>query len=379
LATTPLKDNVASALLLLPGDVILSLNGQPLAGHSTQEAFDLFRSCADVEPDGYIHCRMQVARRRPVQETKRVGPLTSEEMRGLVSTMKKLIFDSTRVLGTIPSDDVLQKMLAEDPLLSQRELLPLKAEWSSRCNRLDYRISGAAKAHWQSNIIKRPDSDGTGKLPWPGLTDTKRASLRAAHRPLRGCKCGMKDHEFVNDVDCPLYADLRAKHTDFDHSLNHNPNIYRRKLVAKLPDNFNPVEKATSERLVRQLVEKESREKESRFVDLMEELQMKTFGQAVFSPSLTVMILSAVAELRHRFSDTDSRSPPNKPAPTKGQTESNDDSDDEDVPLTMLVSTMAPAQPPSKIRSEFLYELLLWISRRWGHVFREPSHADYSW
>jgi hypothetical protein len=68
------QNNRIPAPGLLSGDVILSLNGQALASHSLAEALALFRSGAGVESDGYIHCRMQVAR----EAVPQVGPMEPE-------------------------------------------------------------------------------------------------------------------------------------------------------------------------------------------------------------------------------------------------------------------------------------------------------------
>jgi hypothetical protein len=51
------------APILMPGDVVLSCKGQALAGRSFQEALELLRSSTDMASDGFIHCRMQVARK----------------------------------------------------------------------------------------------------------------------------------------------------------------------------------------------------------------------------------------------------------------------------------------------------------------------------
>jgi hypothetical protein len=98
-----IQNNRIPAPGLLPGDVILSLNGQALAGRCLAEALALFRSGAGVESDGYIHCRMQVAR-EAVPQVECMEPETIQDF-GHCSIMDSA--NSTGVAGASNADNTI--------------------------------------------------------------------------------------------------------------------------------------------------------------------------------------------------------------------------------------------------------------------------------
>jgi hypothetical protein len=72
----------------------------------------------------------------------------------------------------------------------------------------------------------------------------------------------------------------------------------------------------------------------------------------------------------------------------KNESESDDDSDDEDMPLAALgkrsPNDIAGAENKKQktemvVRRKFLARLVQSISKKWGHVYREPSDVEYAW
>lgn len=101
----------------------------------------------------------------------------------------------------------------------------------------------------------------------------------------------------------------------------------------------------------------EADEKEAEFVNEMELRQVRS-GSAIFAPSLTVCVVSAIAAI------IDKKQQEEHIAQDK-------DDDDDDVPLAKVAV--------KHLTRATLAEIALYISRTWGSVYLEPSHSQFAW
>jgi hypothetical protein len=287
-----------------------------------------------------------------------------------------------------------------------------------------------------TNNVDNDDNSATiimnNKKDMSMLTDAQRSVLRGAVRPTNGeCKCGSTSHTFVSDSKCPLYRDviLYCK----DNSINirgssssstTSQQYYNRGGNVKVNTN-NVLEKAYVDRYIKLRNEDSAIRDEAIFVLEMETIQSSIMHKAVLAPSsLCTLLLSAVASIQDQDELLDGggmNSTSNIVDMTMNRTSSkmgrqaavpesnSDDSDDEDLPLNALVQTKqsgskhkamtttnnssSPSKRPkcdtehhAKTRSSnnlphsyFMAKILKHISRCHGHVFTEPSHADYAW
>jgi hypothetical protein len=295
------------------------------------------------------------------------------------------------------------------------------------------------KSEVESAATNNVDNDNSGtiimnnKKDMVMLTDAQRSVLRGAVRPTNGeCKCGSTSHTFVSDSKCPLYRDviLYCK----DNSINFrgssssssttSQQYYNRGGNVKVNTN-NVLEKAYVDRYIKLRNEDSAIRDEAIFVLEMEMIQSSMMQKAVLAPSsLCTLLLSAVASIQNQdellldaggmnstsnIVDMTMNRTSSKMGIQAAVPESNsDDSDDEDLPLNALVQTKqsgskhktmtttnnsSPSKRPkcdtehhAKTRSSnnlphsyFMAKILKHISRCHGHIFTEPSHADYAW
>lgn len=221
-------------------------------------------------------------------------------------------------------------------------------------------------------------SHADGELKF--MTDAKRSTLRLLPRPGKGCKCGADDHRFAHDERCLLYRDIipQVKAQDLEPFKRSSKKMRSRKVEAEIE---GAIVSALQERQVQAKRDQEDERQEAMFVDLMERTQVKKLKKAIFAPGqLSVAIISAVATL------ADQR-PPRR---VEESNDSDDDSDDDDdIPLNALSSS---AQHPSKKQKveatstphhpsfTSIAEILLHISKTWGHLLKEyDTNAEYAW
>jgi hypothetical protein len=85
------------------------------------------------------------------------------------------------------------------------------------------------------------------------------------------------------------------------------------------------------------------------------ELRQVQNGLAVFAPSLSMMVISAVAAIS-----------------SLKQTKCCDEVDEDDLPLTAIATRL-------KDPTATLVEIAAYISRTWGAVYVEPSYVQMAW
>jgi len=456
--------------LLEKDDIILSIHGQPTAGLTFANACELFRTfsrpLASTTDSLICYCDVTVARRvkpKPpplllagtLPTTTPTGPLTPAEELVLAESALQALYDN-RPLGSSPQDGspsqwLVARATTSHPLAA-RGVAALDAAWNEMQSTASQMVSRAARAYWEA--IQK-EKNPSGLL----LTDAQRSRLRLQQprRPAKSCRCGSSSHLYVNDAKCPLYSNLRVLlDNDDDGAADKEASSLpdaaaleeaaakRKKLLDKnfQKDTLNVVEKAYKDRFVRMKTEQEFEEAEMIFVERMEAIQLSKYKQAIFAPSLTAMVLSAVAELEAEFQGRElspistvvnliaktetmdvvvvnSSSSTARPAQSKDEAESkvddvpltalgnksqaegdgedSSDDEDDDIPLADLgkkkrskdavVNEQEPTTSIKKqrgnntimVRPQFLARLIQFISNKWGHVFREPSHAEYSW
>ena len=401
MVSDPTTQNTRSGKPLLhKGDLILSLDGTSMGGKTFAEACQLFRSSGTVNDAGAVQAKLVIARRHPPTIVPRtvarpppnrvVGPLSMEERDALVQCMLEAVRDPTRMLGRPIDAFALEKHVAAKAVLGQRSPHDLLTSWNQTDSVELLRVlMDQARAHWVSEWAN--ESDEIRQLYPDPITDATRHMLRAAPKPTKGCKCGSDDHEYVNHVRCPLYSCLRR--LDDGATEEESAEKVARKLKKSFPKDLNAVENAFKDRVVRERKEQHASETEARFAARMEDLQVSKLGKAVFAPSLSTMVLSAVADLYDDFKgipvpETKSVIEPEKPPKNEPEDDVDSDDDEDDVPLAVLkkrAAEQAAAGDAKKakievpVRLSYLAKLLRHISSKWGHVFAEPDHMEYSW
>jgi hypothetical protein len=384
---------------LQPDDLILSVNGKSTGGLTFVQVIQLIRECAmvknakedDKEPST-VSCALTIARRKAVTR------LTPTEIGAFASCMIRAMLGPKRICGSV--DVTTEDQLTLDPLLSARNLDQLQYEWNRQQSMIRTAMAETADFDWKMQWAG--ESIHIQTLPIKYLTDANRSTLRMAPKPVNGCRCGATDHDFVDDIKCPLYSNLRLfSRNKYDDRPAPSMDEEKKRVAAKLSSSkdLNVVEKAFKDRFIRDTVEKKRDELEAAFVLEMEEIQLKKLKQASRAPTLAAMVLSTVIELYTEFQDVKStdnlfietiiKEPlPAIPDRTVEEEKGNDD-DDDDVPLMALgkrPSSKALESDTSKkartvpiVRPKFLARLLHVISAKWGHLYSEPDHADYAW
>lgn len=206
------------------------------------------------------------------------------------------------------------------------------------------------------------------------MSDARRSALRLMPRPGQGCKCGGTDHEYAHDERCILYRDI-IPHVAPEELEAFKPGRKKIRLKNDEADYDSAIVTALHERQKKAKEEQEAERQEAMFVELMEKTQVEKLKKAVFAPGLlSVAIISGVATLmdEHSIDDADA------------DDDSDDDEDDEDIPLNAL-SSSAPPTKKRKVEAAqpsfySIAELLLHISKTWGHLLKEvETNAEYAW
>lgn len=334
---------------VLSGDIIVQIGPHATAGRTFKEACRLFADAPEAA-DGQTRLSLRLVRQRKqslVNLQSRNTSLTPLESFLQGADLLKTILDPSRALGA-------ELKIKPGSLTSFWEP---SEQWKTV-------IKNKALEFWRQEWTK------PGQVP--GWTLAVRTALRFQPQPGRGCRCGQASHNRVHHPECRLYSDLKVLETTSEPSTVKQ----RPKQVSK----GGVLEKAVEDRFWRLKGEQASDEAQAMFVSRMEELQLKHTKQGVLAPSLATMVLSAVVAL-----GSEQWSAPHDPEtswklPIPENAQMGDDSEDEDdIPLSALCAEKSPAALPLKIRRLFLARLVMHISEKWGHVYREPTHEEYSW
>ena len=445
-----------AAARLLPGDVILSINGRSPGGMTLAQACQAIRSTSPADPaTGRVRCTLRVARRiattasagpgldslgpqRPglvpflaVGENVVSGEFTPAEWGALVRGLSKLssVLYSGMALLPVKEDEVLSAVLKHDVYgrqLQRRSVEALRSKLAFESGRVVNELQALSRQHvaarWRTEVEKDPANPNNAVFGGP-LTDARRSDLRGGARPARGCRCGSLTHEYVSDAACLLYRDVRqfceANSISFGGDGEEERGREDRSAAnKKLARKKKGLERAYIDRFVKARAETAASRDEARFVFDMERVQASQMKRAVFVPeTLGAVVLSAVAAVsgsmpltgverkagcgkseKHPTDDSESSDDDDAPLTSlKAEgAEEDSDSDDDEVPLhalkkrpaTMprsesLGSKRAKQEPTVKSKvapSPYALALVLnEISRTHGHLFKEPSHAEYAW
>jgi hypothetical protein len=408
------QGNAMNSQSLQSGDIVIEINQQPIAGKTFPEACSFFRDCQTTDADGIICCPVRVARRKhlplkplPIDQVtsiklaaessppQSIGPITESDLFVFDACLLNATMDAERVLGMVPSDAVLQSYVDAALALKGKSLGTLQSAWRGVAATVEQRMAQRAAQHWTEQWQAEPIEFRS--TPRRILSDAQRSTLRMASRPAKGCRCGSMEHDYVHDSKCQLYSNLRLVDSSGSNALD--PKTRDRLLAAKIPKDLNAVETAFKDRFVRIQNEKQAEKIEAAFVSKMEELQLAQ-GKAILAPSLTTMVLSAAVELQSEIVSNSPFRPESlvivdEPSvdlktstnvTTGGNGEDSDE--DDDVPLSALgkrpaaemkSNTAKKNKPEIMISRGYLAKLLLLISDKWGHLYREPSDVEYAW
>lgn len=333
------------------------------------------------------------------------GDFTAAEWYTLVRSLSSVRRELSTGLALQPVSqrDVLAACLKKEEIrkfLLQRSMETLEMKLSHEGKKIEADMNRLATEHWSSMWKAEVESDAGNEnnILFEGpLTDAKRSVLRSDARPSAGCRCGSMTHEFVNDPKCVLYRDVKAfvGSDEFDDQGTAEGSS---KAVKKNKAR-NAMEAAYIERFVKLRAETEAAKREAEFILNMEVKQVSAMGKAVFAPrSLCTIVLSAIASFA-----ADDKEPQNEKAEDENTAaiDSEDDSDDEDVPLNALASAgskrdsvnaagSSTKRPKLNDKNELkkskyvpqslaLAKILKHISKTHGHLFQEPSHIEYAW
>jgi len=350
----------------------------------------------------------------------------SIEVAFLIDSLRQAMEDRSRVLGGPIDHTILHR---RTDIFRQRSLLPgktlsiahrglstLQTKWNQMSRLKDFALAQKGKEFWLKTFVAEYSEDAVQSLPF--RTEAERVALRNLPRPAKGCRCGLQDHEYVFDPKCSLYTNVRNRlsSTELDTILS-RPSIDKKtKNSSSAASNLGTVGSAYLNRIVKQKQESESEEAEARFVDSMEQMEAKELKKAVFAPSfLSSIILSTIFELQREFpissispadeSDVGGLEKKQKQEETDESTnkdtgdnmedddDEDDDDDDDDVPLALLGKRGSRDNKKEeqnkrpkmdiewrpKFNLQYLVRMLEYISKTWGHCFRELSHRDYAW
>jgi hypothetical protein len=116
-----------------------------------------------------------------------------------------------RLLGYDASTEVWTHCLTTLTALAGRDQSSIQKMLANLHTLIDATASRAATTFWK-NQWKLQYSNMTipEALKLEFMTLTQLSIYRALPRPIRGCRCGSSDHEYVNSPSCILYHRLRT-------------------------------------------------------------------------------------------------------------------------------------------------------------------------
>ena len=438
-------------------DIILSIQGVHVGEKEFSEACKLFASASfPVRDDKWRVCEIRVARPKQKSSTrvkrekkakhntnpaqpKQImvpfvmnpnansiisGDFSVEETNAVIAGVQrahamKLIrksqFDYEDIWDVIKTLPICQNIFAK------RTNSDLMKKWNYEISEFDTIVKSRAEKYWKEKWLLENARGSNTVTNFEYLSDSMRSQLRLSHRPPRGCKCGSLDHDRVNYPHCVLYRNLKQQiiaeigNEMFEEAIsNQDSSLEAQKKNKKDTETsdliLQRIREAKSKRIK---LEHEADEKEALYVEFLEKVQVKN-GMAIFSPAhLSIMVISAVAELSKHIveptSDTHLVQNISQEEDTNGPkqdfqnignndelSDSDSDNDDDNMLLVSLKSKETREQKEEtqtilnvmnasfkKEQSEknmvTLVDVLVYISQTWGHVFEEPSHLEYSW
>ena len=411
---------------LQPGDIVVSVQDHVLNGMSFKEACGVFSQKAENVSDSLIQTKVVVARKRavvappvivPTSETKtpvlptstaaptsaatpatNTAPIIAEklpdntsmvfspaEIASLSHSFFQTLHSSSRVLGLDIQDSawkfhsVIFRMglLLKDTELTPRTYVTLKDKWSHLTRLIDYNLVEKGKTFWTKKLL---EEFGDEKIPFS--SDVERHARRHLPRPSTGCRCGKKDHEYVFDPKCTLYRDLQNRLPKDELAALRQ----QKKKKSSLSDkDLNKVESAFKNRMIKLKTATENESIEARFVEKMEEIQVKELHKAVFAPNLATIVLSTIFELQREF----------RVSAEDEERDNDDDEEDEedDLALDSLGKRKTEDEPENEAKKQhkvgreedpnislkYLIRMLEYASKTWGHCYREPDRDEYAW
>ena len=417
------------------GDIVISIQGHEIKGMTFQNACGMFSKLAETASDSLIQTQVIVARKTPVSTPVKVGNTVTEntssttsvttppsfktpsmpiqtpaitetpsttqqplenssmvfsqtEIAAMANCVFQTLHSSNRVLGLNTQDrdweacSTIFQMghLLKDTSLTPRASITLKTKWSHLTRFIDYNLVKKGKTFWAN---KFREEFGDEKIPFS--SDVERHAMRHLPRPPRGCRCKQKDHEYLFDPKCTLYRDLQQRLSKEELTKLRQ---HRKKIKSNSNKDLNAVESAFRNRMLKLKIATENESTEARFVDRMEEIQVKELNKAVFPPNLTTIVLSALFELQREFHVLPEEDDFNVDVNFKNP----DDDDDDDVPLDCLGKRKFENQKGETKKHhkngmeghpnfsiKYLIRLIEYVSKTWGHCYCEPSEDEYAW
>jgi hypothetical protein len=413
------RPDLASNDKLQSGDIIISIGGEDLSGLLFSDACKIFSEKAEKVNESLIQVQVIIARKNaPVAVVKPSNPVISKaisteinpssalhtpfpephdntsmnfspsEIAVLVNQIWLALHHSKRILGQNISDAIWQETSlifrmgasGKETPLSYRSMGPLRDKWLQLTRLVDYKLADKARSFWAQKL-----EEECGTLDLPFSSDAERCAMRYLPRPSKGCRCRQQDHQYLFDPKCVLYRDIRRR-----LSTDELDELLRQKSKSNVvgPKNLNAVESAYKNRILKLKATTENEKLEARFVDKMEEIQVKELKKAIFAPNLPSMVLSTIFELQREFPMTHEG---NQSDDEDEDMEDEEDDDDDDVPLIELGKRKSEAQGTNKklqrlsdrddpkINMQYLMRMLEYVSKTWGHCYREPSREDNAW
>jgi hypothetical protein len=418
--------------LLSPGDLILEIQGVKIGGLDFPQACKLFSSNQNMESSleshsdkgslqgtqsGLIRCSLLIARPKPkplIEKPSKLIPknkvecgelvkaskierrkirslldLNTHEMSSLVVVLLRVLIHNDRLLGYKATSEVWEECLKSSKAFEtfdNSNLLKKLKEWQLlNDDKASVLFTSYWKKEWEQ-LGKDSKLKHGSKCEYMTLSQTSFA--RALPRPPHGCRCGEVDHHYVHDPSCILYYQLRSI---CETSMANVKPVSKEEVALKstLMD-LSAMELAYRDRILSLKGEAENEATEAKFVNEMEIVQVRQLKTAIFAPSLSVMVLSAVSMIglacEEFLSSADLMD--------VTVTDSQEAFDEDDIPLLCLgkhskVGTYH--QFPSKKRKEntdnlsfgfhpaFLAKILNFIGSTWGHVYQDQSHEEFSW
>ncbi|KAL3915106.1 MAG: hypothetical protein SGILL_005801 [Bacillariaceae sp.] len=405
------QPHISSEYKLQAGDIIVAIGDQDLSDMVFADACKVFSSKAVNVSDHLIRTKVVVARQRKSLISSSSAVLANpsgflplptnlsmdfnpSEIALLANSIRAGLHSRSRMLGRAIPDIVWDEIATmfrmvsklKNPAITNRSVDTLKRKWHELTRMKQYAIAEKARQTVSDTLREQ---FGEKQLPFSSLVEAHalRQAARGGPRPAKGCRCGREDHEYLFDPACLLYADIRKRLSaeELDQLLPKKD--FKGKLSSKEKKALNAVNTANKTRILKLKELNEKENAENRFVAKMEEIQTKELKQAIFAPHLSSIVLSAICELQREFPL------PEEEVQSDDEDEEDDEmDDDDDVPLVSLGKREAEAageinkkqqkiahDDDPKISLEYVMRLFVYVSKTWGHCYREPSQLDYAW
>lgn len=281
--------------------------------------------------------------------------------------------------------------------LRQRTISDCSKKWNYMVANIESEMFGKAISHWKSIWKVQCSDEEQTHSQREYIADSERSYLRQRPRPIGECKCGSKDHQYVDHPSCFLYRNIRKLINSSNELIGGERVNESAEKIAKYESllknkTLNSIGNAHLQRVMSQLEEQEAEKNEASFVNKMEILQVKN-GVAVFAPKhKVVMLLSSIAAYQESGIGLSTTTEKSAEKTDELKPESDDDSDDEDdIPLTAILgkrslpkgaydsSAKRPKCDRGKISFESLVFILKHVSHTWGHLYQELSPIENAW